>query len=335
MTAGDQDLRAAVEEICERLCVTVDGDFGTPLQVASDDLSAQKLGMLVNFLLDNARRAIAERERAITDLRQMQQELVDQEKLAALGRLVAGVAHEINTPLGSALTASTVLGRRTNEFVTRLSGGKLTRSEASDYCATAQEAVRLIEGNLARAAELVASFKRVAADQTSEQRRRFLLADYLRDIAAGLSPRLKQTPHRLEVDCPPDLHLDTVAGALAQVVTNLVINSLVHAFPDGRSGRILLRVRDGAEGSVEIDCEDDGVGVPADLRKKIFEPFFTTRRDSGGTGLGLHIVYNLVTTVLGGSIGVEEAPAGGSRFRLRLPKTLPGDRTDRDQPNVG
>jgi signal transduction histidine kinase len=186
----------------------------------------------------------------------------------------------------------------------------------------AVEASRIILKNLQRAADLIHSFKQVAVDQSSGERRRFALRAYIDEVLLSLAPRLKKTPHRIEVDCDETLGVDTLPGARAQILTNLVSNSLLHAFPDGRAG--LMRIECRAEGrEIHLRFSDDGVGIaPANL-PRIFDPFFTTRRGQGGSGLGLHIVYNLATQMLRGSIRVSSNPGAGTVFDLRFPATLP------------
>jgi C4-dicarboxylate-specific signal transduction histidine kinase len=262
-------------------------------------------------------------ETAMLRLREAQAQLVQSEKLASLGGLVAGVAHEINTPIGVSVTAASTLENRTQRMRDDYAAGKLTRPELERYAEVAIEASAIILKNLQRAADLIHSFKQVAVDQSSGERRRFGLRAYIDEVLLSLAPRLKKTPHRIEIDCDEKLGVDTLPGALAQILTNLVSNSLLHAFPDGRPG--VIRIQAGIErGQVHLRFSDDGVGVPPENVPRIFDPFFTTRRGLGGSGLGLHIVYNLATQMLRGSIRVESQPGAGTDFHLRFPATLPG-----------
>jgi predicted ATPase/signal transduction histidine kinase len=265
---------------------------------------------------------VAERTRelseALADVSAMQNQMVESEKLAALGGLVAGMAHEINTPVGIAVTAASHLVDRTAELRSAWQGGSMKRSTLERYVDGVQDASRLILANLERSNELVQSFKQVAVDQSSEARRTFRVRDYLDDILRSLRPTLKRTPHLIEVDCDPGLVLSSYPGALAQVVTNLVINSVVHGYADGGSGRLDL-VAAAHDGGVRVRYRDDGRGIPDDLLGHIFEPFFTTRRAAGGSGLGLHIVYNLVTQRLRGTIAVDSAPGKGTEFTIDIP----------------
>ncbi|AWJ83773.1 PAS domain-containing sensor histidine kinase [Azospirillum sp. TSH58] len=272
-------------------------------------------------------------ETAYADLKETQDSLVQAEKMASLALLVAGVAHEINTPVGIAYSCSTHLAAKTRTLTEAFAKGALKKSDLTAYVAAAGESSRLIEQNLTRAAELIQSFKRVAVDQTSQERRRFDLRSYLDEIITSLGPRLRKSPHRMTVTCPDGITMDGYPGALSQVITNLVINALTHAFPDGREGAMALTVEELPDGELDIRFADDGVGIAPDNLPKVFEPFFTTKRGTGGSGLGLHIVFNLVTQSLGGRISVEspaprhsapDNPAGGGTgFLLRIPVTAP------------
>ncbi|OIR02063.1 sensor protein ZraS [mine drainage metagenome] len=265
----------------------------------------------------------AEAEQALSSLKEAQDSLIQAEKLASLGALVAGVAHEINTPVGIALASSSHLADATAAMGRLFEDGQLRKSDFADYLATAREASALIQGNCERAAQLINSFKQVAADQTSEERRRFRLADYLHEILLSLSPKLRQTRTETEIDCPPGLELDSYPGALSQIVANLVLNALLHGFGEERGGRIRLAARLDAADMVRLTVEDNGAGIADDIRGRIFDPFFTTRRGQGGNGLGLHIVFNIVTGSLKGHIAVESAPGQGTRFLVDFPRITP------------
>ena len=255
---------------------------------------------------------------ALARLREAQMQLVQAEKMASLGALVAGVAHEINTPVGVGVTAASTLQARATELRAAYESEALRRSDLDRFVTLAEESSQIILRNLQRAADLIHSFKHVAVDQSSGERRSFKLRGYIDEILLSLRPKLKRTAHVVEVDCPEDLVVDSYPGAIAQVVTNLVTNSLLHAFDETAAGHIRIAVRRDVE-HVELTYSDDGRGIPAEHLPRIFDPFFTTRRGTGGTGLGLHIVYNLVTQRLGGSIQVASEPGKGTRFTLRLP----------------
>lgn len=271
--------------------------------------------------------AMQELERAYADLKETQANLVQAEKMASLALLVAGVAHEINTPIGIAFGCATHLSGRTGALAEAFERGTMKKSELAAYVATAGESSRLIEQNLTRAAELIQSFKRVAVDQTSEERRRFDLLAYLEEVVTSLGPTLRKSRHRVAIACSPGILMDSFPGALSQVVTNLVMNALTHAFPADGKGHMVIDVDEMPDDEVEIRFADDGVGIPAENLPKVFEPFFTTRRGSGGSGLGLHIVFNLVTQSLGGRISVDSVPGDGTTFTLRIPRTAANPQT--------
>jgi signal transduction histidine kinase len=277
--------------------------------------------------LENARlyRHVTDRTKelsqALEELKSAQHQLVDAEKMASLGGLVAGIAHEINTPIGIGVTAASTLEDETHQFLASYQNGALKRSELDAYLNTAQESSRLILNNLQRAAELVQSFKQVAVDQTNLERRKFGVKTYINDVLRSLAPQLKRSAHRLSVTGADDLIIDSYPGALSQVVTNLVMNSVLHAYPDDKGGQLIFEVR--SEGKqVIIEYRDDGCGITPETLKKIYEPFFTTARHRGGTGLGLHIVYNLVIQKLGGQINCESVVGQGTKFTLTLPMHL-------------
>ncbi|CAO3423421.1 sensor histidine kinase [Azospirillum doebereinerae] len=264
-------------------------------------------------------------ETAYAELKETQDHLVQAEKMASLALLVAGVAHEINTPVGIAFGCASHLSSRTKALGDAFESGTMRKSDLTAYVAAAGESSRLIQQNLTRAAELIQSFKRVAVDQTSEERRRFDLLAYLEEIVTSLGPTLRKTPHRVAIACSPGILLDSFPGALSQVVTNLVMNALIHAFPERKGqmgkGHMVIDVDDPGDGELVIRFSDDGVGIPEEHRPRVFEPFFTTRRGTGGSGLGLHIVFNLATRTLGGRISVDSTPGDGTTFTLRIPKT--------------
>ena len=278
--------------------------------------------------LENARlyahleEKVAERTRelsdALQDVQTMQHQMVESEKLAALGGLVAGMAHEINTPVGIAVTAASHLVDQTDKLRAAWHAGSMKRSTLDQFIAGVEDASGLILTNLERSNELVQSFKQVAVDQSSEARRTFAVHEYLEDIIRSLRPSLKRAPHQFDIECDTGLSITSYPGALAQVVTNLVVNSVVHGYDDGVTGRIRLAAT-AQDGGIRLRYSDDGRGIPDDVRQRIFDPFFTTRRTQGGSGLGLHIVYNLVTQRLGGTIAVESAPGEGTQFTVDIP----------------
>ncbi len=243
-----------------------------------------------------------------------------QERLSSLGALVAGVAHEINTPIGVAVTAASYLSDLTDKLDRDYRNQTANRASLEEYIETAAEGSSMILKNLERAASLISSFKRISVDQTSDQRRTFNLQQLIDDILVTLRPQLRQSSHRVSAECPPDLVLDGYPGLITQILTNLIMNSLVHAFPGTQAGRIDLTVAVRG-GAVAFTYRDDGVGAPERVLDRMFEPFFTTKRGSGGSGLGLSIVHTLVTQKLGGEITASRAEPG-LRFEIVLPQTL-------------
>ncbi len=271
---------------------------------------------------DAARRSAQQTTQALQDLRQTQESLLQSERLASLGSLVAGVAHEINTPVGIALTSASVLRDATDAIQAAVDTTGLKKSEIMRYLETAAESSRLIMNNAYRAAHLIHSFKQIAVDQTSEARRPFSLKDYVDEIISSLQPKLKKTPIRLTVECPAEIVLDSYPGAFAQVITNLTLNCVEHAFEVDTSGHIQISARLDGE-IVEMHVVDDGKGIAPDVLDRIFDPFFTTRRGQGGTGLGLNIVYNLIAKQFGGTITVTSTLGQGTHFLLRIPRVTP------------
>ncbi len=244
-------------------------------------------------------------------------QLVESEKLAFLGSLVAGVAHEINTPVGVAVTAASHLTERTANLRRDFEADDLTRSDLASYLAEADEAASIMLANLRRAGDFVRSFKQVAIDQSHEERRLFKLKPYVEEIIFSLKPRLKKTRHVVDVDIPDGLTLNTMPGLLSQIVTNLVVNSLDHGFETDQAGRIGISARV-SDGKLVFVYRDNGKGVPREIQHRIFQPFFTTRRDRGGTGLGLYIIANIATK-LSGSVAFASEPGAGVEFTVTLP----------------
>jgi signal transduction histidine kinase len=264
----------------------------------------------------------AELSATIEQLQRAQGELVRSERLASLGSLVAGVAHELNTPLGSALLVATTLGDGIEDLRRKLQSGELKRSSLDAFLEQQAEAQALIVRNARRAAELIGRFKQVAVDQTSEQRRRFDLADVVDEVIGTLQPRLRKTPHRVVIDIPSALSMDSYPGPLGQVITNLVMNALLHGLGE-RPGEVRVHARAIDDEHVALSVDDDGVGIPTEHLARIFDPFFTTKLGEGGSGLGLHIVYSLVQRSLGGRIDVDSAPGRGARFTVVMPRRAP------------
>lgn len=268
-------------------------------------------------------KANAEIEEAMESLKLAQHELVRAEKLAALGSLVAGVAHELNTPIGNSVTVASTLYDKTKDFGAAVASGKLKRSILDNFMEDAGIACELLLRSLSQANDLISSFKQVAVDQASAQRRRFDLRLVVEEVAATLAPMLKKTPFKLELELADNVVMDSFPGSIGQVITNLVTNSLAHAF-EGRE-RGVMHVKTWRRGlhMVEMVFADDGAGIPENDMKRVFDPFFTTKLGRGGSGLGLHIVYNLVTRVLGGKIQASSQMGMGTRFQISLPMKAP------------
>ncbi len=258
-------------------------------------------------------------EQSMAALQKTQDHLVQSKKMAALGGLVAGVAHEINTPVGIGVTAASFLERKTKETENLLKTGDLKKSNLEKYMSIAVESTSSILANLNRASELIQSFKKLAVDQTVEERSRFDLKDYLDNMMLSLRPKYKRTKHTVFVNCPDDLVVNSFPGAFMQIVTNLVINSLHHGFENIEEGSIRIDVTEEAE-KIVITYSDTGAGMSLEQMEHLYDPFFTTKRGHGGTGLGMHIVYNLVTRTLGGDINCDSEPGKGTTFTIRIPK---------------
>jgi PAS domain S-box-containing protein len=252
----------------------------------------------------------AELERAISKLAQS-------EKLSALGDLVAGVAHEINTPIGIGVTSATHLQERGNYYRQLYEKGKLTQGDFESFMKVTEDSCNILVANLNRSANLVRSFKQVAVDQVSESRREFNVRQYIEEIIQSLHPKLKKTNHRIEIECQNNIYINSFPGAFAQIITNFIINSLIHGFEHTDAGQITIAVEKN-EGYLIFKYSDNGVGMNDDAVKKVFDPFYSTRRGRGGTGLGMHVVYNLVTNTFNGSIECESAPNEGVQFLMRL-----------------
>ncbi|MBF0473466.1 MAG: hybrid sensor histidine kinase/response regulator [Nitrospirae bacterium] len=262
-----------------------------------------------------------ELESTLDELKTSQERLVQSEKMASLGLLVAGVAHEINTPVGVCTTAISHLHKMTKEITTSLNEQKMKKSDLTQFLTDSNEYCDIITKNLFRTSELVKSFKMVSADQTSSEKRVFNVKSYIEDILLSLSPKLKVTTHKLEINCPNDIEIDSYPGAFAQIITNLIMNSLIHAYSQEDSGIITIAITSN-ESEIFIDYSDNGKGIPEENLKKIFDPFFTTKRGSGGTGLGLHVVYNIICQTLKGGISCESVLGKGTTFKINLPKIL-------------
>ncbi len=259
---------------------------------------------------------------AMAHLQQAQDELLRSEKLAALGSLVAGIAHELNTPIGNSLMVASTLGDHTRSIREGMATG-LRRADFEHYLADMDEAGEQLVHNLRRASELINSFKQVAVDQTSSQRREFGLAEVISEILLTLRPVTKKTPYVIEVDVPENIPMDSYPGPLGQVISNLVQNAILHGFDGGPKGRVLIQARKLDDHQVELKVSDDGKGIPPAHMRRIFDPFFTTKLGQGGSGLGLNVVHTVVTGVLGGHISIESEVGRGTCVTVIFPMVAP------------
>ena len=295
-------------------------DTDQTMLTALGTVYAQHVGMSCMLITaaEERQRQQEELEETRHELDDAQRQLVESEKMAALGGLVAGIAHEINTPVGIGVTAASHLETRNKDFDTKFKDGTMKRSDLANYLDTTQQSCELILSNLNRAAEIIGSFKQVAVDQSSEERREFKVGEYLQEVLLSLRPEIKRTKHQVTVSGDDDVVLDTYPGAFAQIITNFVMNSLTHAFEPEAEGHISIEMRRQGPRFV-FTYTDDGKGIPEEHQSKIFEPFFTTKRNQGGSGLGMHIVYNLVTQRLNGRIDIESREGEGTRFTIDMP----------------
>lgn len=275
---------------------------------------------------DELRAAKEEAESALLELSAAQRNLIDAERLAALGGLVAGVAHEVNNPIGISLTVASSFARRVEMFEAALRSpeGGLRRSQLEEFVRSSRDASEQLVANLQRAGELIQSFKQVAVDRSHAERRTFVLSEATDQIITSLKPVLKRAPITLAVDVPEGLFIDGYPGFYGQILTNLFLNAVNHAFADGRAGTISITARPRGADDIEIIFADNGAGMTPDVQRQAFDPFFTTRRNEGGTGLGLHIVYNLVTQQLGGRMMLESREGQGTTFRIIMPRVAKG-----------
>jgi signal transduction histidine kinase len=328
-------VRLPLQQIMAAMQAITSGDYDRHVQGtgANDEVGAMARAVEVfrqNAIAkskteDELRTSKEKAESALLELNAAQQNLIDAERLAALGGLVAGVAHEVNNPIGISLTVASSFARRTEMFEAELrSDTQLRRSQLEEFVRTSRDAAQQLVANLHRAGELIQSFKQVAVDRSRAERRLFSLGEATDQIIASLRPVLKKAPIALSVEVPEGLMIDSYPGAYGQILTNLFINAANHGFADGRSGAITISARPRGNDDVEIIFTDNGAGMTPDVQRQAFDPFFTTRRNEGGTGLGLHIVYNLVTQQLGGRMMLDSRLGQGTTFRIIMPRAVKG-----------
>jgi signal transduction histidine kinase len=294
------------------------------LKQAFDELNAHRTQLEHQVQKRTQQLLIAknEAEQSLTLLQETQESLVQAEKMAALGSLVAGVAHEINTPIGITLTSASFLSEETCKVILLYQQGELGGDELEAYFDNAKQSTELMTINCHRAADLIQSFKQVAVDQTSDNEREFNLKSYLEEVLLSLRPALKNRRIHIALDCPNDLDIWGCPGAISQIVTNFIMNSLAHAFEQKQQGEIKLSVSNLLENKIEFRYTDNGKGIPTQIQSKIFDPFFTTQRGNGGSGLGLNLVYNIVHQTLKGTLQVHSVEGEGTTFIIHFPKII-------------
>jgi PAS domain S-box-containing protein len=280
---------------------------------------------------EELQQANQELETTLEALNLAHEELVNSEKLAALGALVAGISHELNTPIGNSLMVASTLSDQTSTLLDSYRGNKgIKRSSLESYINDVDKAGDILVRNLHRAADLVNSFKQVAIDQTSSQRRSFSLEEITSEILLTLWPMIRKSPYTVEQSIPADITFDSYPGPLGQVLSNLINNALLHGFEGRDQGLVVIAAHSSAEGWVELTVQDDGVGIPSANLNRIFDPFFTTKLGAGGSGLGLNITHNIVSGILGGRVRVQSAVGTGTTFTLTLPLVAPQRSNDED-----
>lgn len=260
-------------------------------------------------------------------LKDTQLQLLEAEKDAALGGLVAGIAHEINTPLGITVTASSSLQDMSNELTEKMQSGNISRTEFERYLKHYNNCTELILRNSARASALITRFKKIAVDQQSFEKRLFYFIEYVEDIIFTLQPKLKNTRITVKIECADDFEIVNYPGAIAQIISNLILNALIHAFDEHAEGEIIINIQK-QDKMIEMTVTDDGKGIEKSDLAKIFEPFYTTKRNAGGSGLGLHIISNIITNTLHGRINCSSEIGVGSRFHLVFPASISEDKIE-------
>lgn len=286
------------------------------LREANETLEAR-----VNDRTNSLYQVNQELQTMIETLRDTQEQLVQAEKMASLGNLVAGISHEINTPIGVSLTAITYLEEQQYDLTSKYDAKKLTQEDLVEFLQNSHEACGIVRTNINRASELIKSFKQIAIDQSNEIFSNIDLCEYIDDILLSLNPKIKQTNISIINQCDKTLTLYTDPGAIYQILSNLIFNSLIHAYNENEKGKIIIDAKK-TETTIQIKYCDDGRGIQPENLNKVFDPFFTTRLGSGGSGLGLHIIYNLITSTLKGSIKVENGENKGCCFLINIPGAI-------------
>jgi signal transduction histidine kinase len=254
---------------------------------------------------------------SVLELKKAQNMLLTTEKMASLGSLSAEISHEINTPIGVSITSTTYLDDLLKKITRDVENNKLSKRSFIEFSTNANHSIELLLVNLNRASDLITSFKQVAVDQTSNKLRKISLAKYLNEIIQSLAPKLKKTAHTINVNCDENIIIYTHAGAIAQIITNLIINSILHAFDHIKHGEITINISM-QDKLVHLHYHDNGQGIANEKLPQLFDPFYTTKASSGGTGLGTHIIYNLVTDTLNGSVEAHSELGKGLSYDIKF-----------------
>jgi PAS domain S-box-containing protein len=287
------------------------------VNVAAEEITERKRAE------EELRKARDTAETALRRLRETQESLVEAEKLAALGRMVAGVAHEINGPVGICLTIASTLQRKSEAFSSEVSSGKIRRSSLNEFINVTCDASAQLVANLSRVGERIQSFKQAALDQSQSSLRRFDAGELSEQLLSNLDREFRRQGILLDLRLERDLEMDSYPGPFGQVLTHLVMNAMTHAYPGDGGGQVRVDLRSAGHDHVELVVSDDGCGMAPEVKLQAFDPFFTTRRHHGATGLGLHVVYGVVTEHLGGRIRLESGLGAGTSVRLTLPRSAP------------
>ncbi|WP_420548562.1 PAS-domain containing protein [Curvivirga sp.] len=307
-----------------------------------EDITARKeTEFKIKALNENLEKEVTERTKelrksnhelgnALQSIQATQNELIEAEKMASLGGLVSGIAHEVNTPIGISVTAASLFEEKLGEVKSKLDAGALKKSDLDTFFENAEENCKMVLSNLSRAAKLIGSFKKVAVDQSSEDIRKLYLREYIEEVLLNLTPKLKRTNITIDTDMKDDLSITTDPGSIAQIITNLVMNSVIHGFPENEEGQVTIHA-EANDGFIHFLYNDNGKGMNNATVNRIFDPFFTTRRGQGGSGLGMNIVYNLVTQKLKGRIKCISQPEKGTQFLITIPQNITTDKKTQQQ----
>lgn len=308
----------------EKLLVRHSQQLQEKINQLDSEIKAKRIAQQeIRHLNENLEKKVEERtlelKQSMEKLERTQEHLIESEKLASLGGLVAGVAHEINTPVGLSLTGITHFSDMTKKLKKDYEDENLSEEEFKNYIEMSYNLAHTIRLNLEKTAQLVKSFKQVAVDQSVEEKREINLHKYINEVVISLHNRLKQSKVNVEINCPKALKLSTYPGDISQILTNLIMNSLIHGFDKTMQGTIHIGVIE-SENEITLVYQDNGKGIKKEYLKKIYEPFFTTNREGGGTGLGLNIIYSLVNKKLNGTITCKSQEGQGVEFTIILPK---------------